>query len=148
MPCSEILSVKYGVLRWCRFMGQGVLRVLGTVLCFWAKVGMTVPSEWKCVFQIKRQFCFLFNLLPESWVQFFSYFLGNLPRLCERKTKSFWYCMGETQISQLKLFKILFYFLNFFVIDRLLLSADVPLLFLNHISCDLTLNATLFWRVA
>lgn len=47
--------------------------------------------------------------------------------------------MGETQISQLKLSKILFYFL-FFVSDRLLLSADVPLLFLKHISFDLTLN--------
>lgn len=81
-------------------------------------------------------FCLTCSLSPEFS---FSYFLGNLPRLCERKTKSFWYCMGETQISQLKLFKILFYFL-FFVVDRLLLSADVPSLFLNHISCDLTLN--------
>lgn len=49
--------------------------------------------------------------------------------------------MGETWISQLKLSKILFYFL-IFVSDRLLLSADVPLLFLNHIFCDLTLNCS------
>lgn len=120
-------------------MGQGVLRVWGIVVCFWAKLGMTAPSEWKCVFKIKRQFCFLFNLLPESWVQFFI-FPGQLAQIMRKKNKIFLILDGEDLDFTIKAFSKFYFIFYFLSLTGCCFLQLTHYYFLNHISCDLTLN--------
>lgn len=147
MPYSKILSIKYEVLRWCHFVGQGLLRVLGIVVYFWAKVGMTAPSEWKCVFKIKRQFCFLFNLLPESWVQFFI-FPGQLAQIMWKKNKIFLILDGGDPDFTIKAFLNFILFFIFCLWQAAAFCRCPIIIFWTAFLVIWLWTATLFWRVA
>lgn len=80
--------------------------------------------------QLKGNSVFCLTCSPSPEFRF-SYFLGNLPRLCERKTKSFRYWAGESWISRGRRFAV-----------RLPLLQMPRYSVLNHIYLFFTVNSS------